>query len=264
MKLIATDLDRTLLPNGKEKLEGRLGDFNKKIDLINDLVLAYVTGRNLELFKQAREEFKIRTPDFLLASVGSEIYKKTNRGELIVFDKWIEYLKEKHPEWDRKKILNDLETNENFYLQENSVQNPYKLSFYLKTKFKEKILSKVNKYIKNNQFDVEVVYSVDPIKEIGLLDILPTSATKKGALEFLITELGVDKKDVVFAGDSGNDLLALTMGINSILVNNARDDVKKEAIRLAKKNNLEDKLFISNKNYSDGIIEGLNYFNLNA
>ena len=71
----------------------------------------------------------------------------------------------------------------------------------------------------------------------------------------------------VFAGDSGNDMPVLTSGLQSILVRNAEEDIKAEAIQSLKRKGLEDKLYLAhggflgmNGNYAAGVLEGLVHF----
>ena len=66
MKILATDLDRTLLPNGR--WEGDSG----AIELFNELTekhpvrVVYVTGRNLRLTENAIREYGVRHPHVLI------------------------------------------------------------------------------------------------------------------------------------------------------------------------------------------------------
>lgn len=53
MQILATDLDRTLLPNGQwEADESAISLFNELTDKHDTLVI-YVTGRNLELTERS-------------------------------------------------------------------------------------------------------------------------------------------------------------------------------------------------------------------
>lgn len=263
MALIVCDLDRTLIPNGTEPDDSSLSKFYQLIAGRTDITLAYATGRNLALFKQAEVDFGIKKPDFLLGAVGTEVFKNTADGLKIDPD-WYKYLEAMHPNWFNQTIVNDLEAkikNDVMWMQENDVQNRYKISYYLKTEdYRFEIVEIIENYLGQNQIEAEVVYSFDPHKNLGLIDILPIKATKLGALEFLINKLKVDREDVIYSGDSGNDLLPLTAGIKAVLVNNAREDVKAEAIRLVTERNFEDRLYISKENYAAGVIEGLKYF----
>jgi len=110
---------------------------------------------------------------------------------------------------------------------------------------------------------VDIIFSIDPIKKVGLIDILPQSVNKASALEFLRKRLSVSKNDIVYCGDSGNDIIPLTSGYKSILVKNAKDKIKDTVSKINYDLGNIDKLYIAkgnekmNGNYSSGIIEGL-------
>jgi hydroxymethylpyrimidine pyrophosphatase-like HAD family hydrolase len=75
MKILATDLDRTLLPNGSwESDPGAIELFNE-LTQERDVLVVYVTGRNLELTEDAIKEFGVRYPDVLVGDVGTSIRK---------------------------------------------------------------------------------------------------------------------------------------------------------------------------------------------
>jgi len=270
--IIICDLDRTLIPNGKEEYDHSLAEFYERVRGNKDIILAYATGRNLELFKQAEKEFEIQRPDFFIGSVGTELYINKG-GELIEDPDWDSYVKDTHPHWNRNEIVTHIEKtfsdiNNIFYLQDESVQNKNKISYYLKDESKAKsIVSDIRTYMEENNILAEVVYSFDPHKERGLIDILPRYATKLGAVNFLIEKLKEKKENVIYCGDSGNDLLPLTSGIKSILVKNATQDVKDEAHKIMDEKGIDrDTLYIAkgqgrlNGNYSSGVLEGLDYF----
>jgi sucrose-6F-phosphate phosphohydrolase len=267
MIILSTDLDRTLLPNGKEKYDGTLPLF---FDVVKEkkLMLVYVTGRNIKLFEEARSEFKIEIPDFMIGDVGTMIYKKED-DKLVLDIGWIEHLEKNVPNWDTAVIKNKLSVNFQIRLQDESRQNKYKLSYYLDdTQNEKEVLDFIENEIKIIGVDAHVVFSVDPLENVGLIDILPRIATKATALEFLRERFSLLKESIIFCGDSGNDMLALTNGYKSILVNNALDDIKKDALRINREKGYLDNLYISkgvdrlNGNYSSGILEGLMHFGI--
>jgi len=267
MIILATDLDRTLLPNGKDECDGSLP---RLFDIIKEkkLVLIYVTGRNAGLFEEAVAEFAIETPDYMIGDVGTMIYKKIN-GKLALDGGWMEHLKKNAPDWNTQIIKDKLNTNSEIRLQDESRQNKYKLSYYLDDTSKEKdVLVFIRNEINMLGVAADVIYSVDQLEQVGLIDILPEIATKATALEFLRERLNVPKESVVFCGDSGNDILALTSGYKSILVKNAPEDVKKKVAQMNEENGHTDNFYTAegvdklNGNYSSGILEGLIHFGI--
>ena len=112
-----------------------------------------------------------------------------------------------------------------------------------------------------------LVWSVDDVADIGLLDVLPAGASKRHAIEALMKEQGFDLQNTVFCGDSGNDIEVLISPIPAVLVANSRADVKRLARELAAEAGTRDYLFVAeghfldmNGNYSAGMLEGIAHY----
>ncbi|MEA1929875.1 MAG: HAD-IIB family hydrolase [Patescibacteria group bacterium] len=266
--LIATDLDRTLLPNGAEPDDGSLRLFYKIIHE-QKYTLAYVSGRNLDLFQEARGKYSLELPDYYLGDVGTSLYIK--QGETLQADKkWQEYLLTATPNWDIEKMRGKIDFP-GLSLQEDSKQTAHKLSYYVDLSANQQgAIKHIEMLIKDLKIRAHVVYSIDPLAKIGLLDILPTSATKVAGLEFLRERLGIPKGELMYCGDSGNDILPLTNGYLAVMVKNTHPDTKAEVIRRNQTPDLTEKTFIArgqsdlglNGNYASGIIEGMIHFGL--
>ena len=269
--LIACDLDRTLLPNGDEPDDGSLEMFYQLLEKTNH-TLVYVTGRNLSLVLEAKDTYNLNIPDYLIGDVGTTIYKKDTAGELVPSEGWKEYLSEKTPRWDWGTIVNKIPQSPTLYLQETWRQNPYKCSYYIYKENKEHIqdtLEHMHAVLKELNIDAQVIYSEDPLKHIGLIDILPEPATKLTALQYLSRELNLSwEEDVIYCGDSGNDILPLTSGCKAVLVKNAHENVKRHVLEIVQKKDTKEHMYIAtgnsstNGNYASGVIEGLRYFNV--
>ena len=102
---------------------------------------------------------------------------------------------------------------------------------------------------------------------IGLLDILPWSASKYHALAALQRFEGFTDDDTVFSGDSGNDIEVLASSIPAIMVANTEPAVQKAALRQATARHHSKSLYIAkgefngmNGNYSAGILEGIVHY----
>jgi hydroxymethylpyrimidine pyrophosphatase-like HAD family hydrolase len=115
--------------------------------------------------------------------------------------------------------------------------------------------------------DANLIWSLDESTGTGLLDLLPASASKRSAVEFLLQAEGLDPARTLCAGDSGNDLAMLTSPLPAVLVANATDAVRAEALELATAAGTADRLYFArggfhdmNGCYSAGILEGLAHF----
>ena len=71
----------------------------------------------------------------------------------------------------------------------------------------------------------------------------------------------------MFAGDSGNDLPVLTSDVPAVLVHNAADNVREQALSDARAAGTLDQLYLAqggfmgmNGNYSAGIVEGVIHY----
>jgi hydroxymethylpyrimidine pyrophosphatase-like HAD family hydrolase len=105
-----------------------------------------------------------------------------------------------------------------------------------------------------------VVPSIDHVKNIGLIDILPASATKEHALRFLVNLLGIPNDSVLYCGDTGNDIHPLTSGFPAVLVGNAKDELREEVREVAKKRGTLETVYFAKKPYAEGILEAMEHF----
>jgi len=266
--ILATDLDRTLLPNGHEEYDNSIPVLFQKLANVKNLTLVYVSGQNLDLMLKSAKLYGIKLPDFFIAEVGTAMYKKEGN-KMSFWQKWRTYTENKNPNWDREQIVKQIGMPDVLELQEGWKQNDFKISYYLREENKkDDVLKKIKQAVNKIDIDAKIVWSQDPLQKVGLIDILPTSATKVTALEFLRQELGEELDNVVYCGDSGNDILPLTFGYRAILPKNAHAEVVQEVQKIAKQKGIEDKVYVAggydnlNGNYSSGIIEGLEHFNI--
>ncbi len=266
MKILATDLDRTLLPNGSWKAD------DEAIDLFNDLtekhnvLVVYVTGRNLALTENAIKEYGVRYPDVLCGDVGTSI-RKYQHGEWKFDDGWIAHVRHASPRWDAAAIRDAVSGIKGMREQESEHLNQFKQSYYVEHEKNDEVLNQVDALVKG-RFDEVIIYSFDSQDGKGLLDFLPASATKQTALEYVAGEFGAAKEDVVFCGDSGNDIFPLTAGFRGVLVRNA-DDQLVQNVKQAMDANPALKVYFAKGDfhglkgyYTSGVIEGAYHYGL--
>ena len=78
--LLATDLDRTLLPNGAQPESPGARAMFASVVAQPDVVLVYVTGRHRQLVEQAMAEYGLPEPDYLIGDVGTSLYRIDGAG----------------------------------------------------------------------------------------------------------------------------------------------------------------------------------------
>lgn len=260
--LLCTDLDRTLIPNGAQAAApGALALF-RQLARREDVTLAYVSGRHQALIVQAMREFDLPQTVFAIADVGSTIYQVSPAGWR-QDEVWSALIA---PDWrglthaDLVALLADFPA---LQLQPPAQQNHHKLSYHLAlTEDAHSLMRAVNARLKEAQIQANLIWSIDEAAGLGLLDVLPASANKLHAIRFLMQQNGFQEADVLFAGDSGNDLDVLLSSIPAVLVANADPQVKRQVADAH-----PDTLYLAqggylgmNGNYSAGILEGVAHY----
>jgi sucrose-6F-phosphate phosphohydrolase len=260
--LLCTDLDRTLIPNGKQDESPHAMERFKRLVDCAEVTLAYVTGRHRALIEQAIAEYDLPLPNFAIADVGTTIYRIDQAG-WSQSDEWDAQIA---PDWQgltHDELYRLLSVFPMLRLQEKEKQNRHKLSFYVPLETDAKrLLQEMDQRLKYSDIRANLIWSIDEKAALGLLDVLPVSANKLHAIRFLMQQQGFGHENTVFAGDSGNDLDVLLSSIPAVLVANADEEVRRQAEQAHK-----DTLYIAeggylgmNGNYSAGILEGIAHY----
>jgi len=264
---LCTDLDGTLIPSGNHLEHPAARDHFRVFCSHPNVSIAYVSSWNIDLVKRAITEYVLPTPHYVITDVGSKIYRH-QQGRWEDIERWQQQIASA---WNGKSLA-DLQQLlapcENLQLQEADNQSDFKLSYYLHLSVPPKqILSWIEEQLAKQKVEFELVWSVDQVRRVGLIDILPRNAGIRGAIEFLCQELGFKLDQVLFAGDSGNDLTVLSSPIPSVLVANAQPEIRKQAIELAAAYNCSESLHIAQSgnnlfdgNYASGVLQGVSHF----
>ena len=265
--LLCTDLDRTLLPNGVQPESPGARERFAALAALPGVTTVYVTGRHRELAQSAIASYNLPVPAYAITDVGSKIYQVHNGG----WQPWPDWEAEIDADWagkDHAGLRELFRGLADLQLQERSKQNTHKLSFYVPLYAdREALLAVMQARLAEQGVRASLIWSVDEPAAVGLLDVLPERATKLHAIEFLAARSGHDTGDILFAGDSGNDLPVLASPVPSVLVANASDEVREAALAQAAAAGNADALYIAhggflgmNGNYSAGILEGVDHF----
>lgn len=265
--LVCTDLDRTLIPNGHQPESAGARERFARLVAHPRVTLAYVSGRDRVLLQEAIATYELPLPDFAIGDVGTTIYRVSDAD----WAPWRDWDEEIAPDWagrDRHYLADLLDDIDGLEPQEAAKQNTFKLSYYAPaTLDADALVAGIRGRLETAGIRASVIWSVDEMRDVGLIDVLPESATKLHAIRFLQAHLDVPADRTVFAGDSGNDLPALTSGLPAVLVANAREEVRKAALNQARRRGTADHLYLArggflgmNGNYAAGILEGVAHF----
>lgn len=265
--VLCTDLDRTVIPNGEQpespEARPRLHRFAERAES----TLVYVSGRDRGLLQDAIRDYALPVPDYAIGDVGTTLYR-------VVADEWQPmeaWSGEIAPDWQglsAEQLSRRLAGVEGLRLQEPEKQNDFKLSYYGPEEPKpEALIASVRDRLEAEGIRASLIWSIDEQAHCGLLDVLPASANKLRAIEFLMREQGFTEEQTVFSGDSGNDLEVLVSGLQAVLVRNAPPEVRLEAQSRVAEAGFSERLYLArggflgmNGNYSAGVIEGVAHF----
>lgn len=261
--LLASDLDGTLIPNaGQPNYAFAIAELNRLMASEKAPRLAYVTGRDLNLAQAGVSETGLPEPDFFVCDVGTSIYHHEE-------DAWIaekRYQQKMSRRLSARKadrIKGLLGEISQLWPQAPENQSEFKLSYYFDLKLPENgPRNLVCSLLKKHKIAARPIFSIDQEKNIGLLDILPEGVAKDFALHHLGANLGLSSENIIYAGDSGNDLPAFTCGVNAIVVANTPVAIRRKVKEELKRQNSGQAIFFASKPCAAGVVEGCHHFGL--
>nr|WP_320012489.1 HAD-IIB family hydrolase [uncultured Desulfobulbus sp.] len=265
--LLCTDMDRTVIPNGQQSEHPQARKALHRLCQLPGVVLAYVTGRDIELTKKAIRDYELPMPAYAITDVGTAIYAQQG-GNWQESDDWQRQIGADWQGKTHRELLEALAGFKELQLQELEKQKRYKLSYYVGLENdRQALLARVEGCLSRLGVKASCIWSVDEPEHIGLLDILPQNATKLHAIQYLQNTLGYGEEEVLFAGDSGNDLPVMASPLRSVLVANADDDTQQQALQMVRAHGVEDSLYLANDatfplggNYAAGVLQGVAHF----
>jgi len=259
------------LPNGPQPESPQARELLHRVARRPEVTLAYVTGRNRQLLQEAIETYDLPIPNYAVGDVGATIFQVNIGQHNNLWEPWEAWARQIAPDWNgwgHERIATLFADIAELELQEAEKQNRFKLSYYTpETINQQELKNRMQVRLRAEQIRASLIWSVDAEKHHGLLDVLPERATKFHAIRFIMQHDDYSERNTVFAGDSGNDMPALTSGLQAILVRNASDEVRKEALRDMQAKGLTDLLYLAegnflgmNGNYAAGVLEGLVHY----
>jgi len=259
--VFATDLDGTLIP-----LDGNtanLLDLNlirrelasRKIEVV------FVTGRHLDSVVDAIDQHHLPVPEWVITDVGTSIYRRQGNGYRIL-DEYQRHLHQITLAMPIDELRSRFESLPGLRLQEPHKQGRFKLSFYADRDVLPELVQQIELQLNKLSAPYGVIHSLDPFHGGGLIDLLPATVSKAYALDWWTESVNLKREQLVFAGDSGNDLAALTAGYRAIVVGNADRTLAQKVYAAHQAQGWCDRLFLATSPASSGVLEGLNWFGL--
>lgn len=261
--LLASDMDGTLIP--LDRRPGRrtaLARFRAAMQAHEEISLAYVTGRHLHLALRGIREYGLPPPRRMVCDVGTSVFVRRGRTWTVdqAYRRIMKILMGGAGGADVADVLDDVE---HIAPQEDMNQAEFKRSYYVEPGVNNVALCRrIKSRLARRGIRANLVYSFDAKKNTGLLDVLPAGVAKDTALTYLQKKLHLPPENIVYAGDSGNDLLAFLSGYQAIVVRNTPETVTRVLRQAMKKKKLEERIYFASRKYTAGVLEGCRHFGL--
>lgn len=260
VKVLATDMDGTFIPLDQNARNQH--DLSLLIAAIvqHSIDLMYVTGRDLDLVIDAVQSHGLPSPAWLICDVGTSIYQWNCDGFYKPVDSYVRHLSQIVGSCDREVIVTKFAGNAELRLQEDQKQTCFKISYYCDATDIDSIVTGITSRLIQSNAPYSILASTDPFTGNGLIDLVPTGVSKAYALNWWARHSHVDPQSIIFAGDSGNDLAALTAGYRSIVVGNADSFIAETVTEAHRVAGYSERLFIAKSHATSGVLEGLAHF----
>ncbi len=259
-RLLASDLDGTLIPGGGRRDDAAARRFRTWHEGRPEIRLAYLTGRHFELATIGVEENGLPLPDFLGCDVGTSLYHRDG----VLWTRDEEYRARLRRSWagcGTADVVAALAPVSGLTPQPPERQTEFKTSYFvLPAAGTEARVRETRERLREAGIEAQVIGSVDPEQGTGLIDVLPPAASKRSALDHLRAALDLPPERILFSGDSGNDSAALLHGGPAVLVGNAPEDLRAGLREAAREQGQADSLYLARGEVIAGVLEGLEHF----
>ena len=260
VSVLATDMDGTFIPmEGDSQNQTDLLELQGELDR-NDIALMYVTGRHFDLVLDAIRSYGLPSPPWMICDVGASIYHINDLGTYTTLDAYTQQLIAIVGEHSRDALVRQINETVDLRLQEEEKQTEFKVSYYCDAEMLDDAVQRLTSALELARLPYRIISSVDPFTGVGLIDLLPAGVSKAYALRWWAGYTQSDHESIIFAGDSGNDVAALTAGYRSIVVGNAERSVVDQVQLSHREKAWSDRLVISSAHATSGVLEGLRYF----
>ncbi len=235
-RLIITDLDNTLLGD-----EDSLADFNELIRAHDHIGFGIATGRNLTSALATIEQLGLPMPDVMDTSCGTQLHY----GEKLTDDR--SWKKQISYQWRPDRIREVMDTLPGCYIQSESEQGEFKISYKLDLELAPK-LSQIRRAFREAGLRVKAVLS------LGIyLDVIPVRGGSELSIRHLLYKWGFAPEQLLVAGDSGNDEGMLKGRTLGVVVGNYSPELEK--LRKLPR------IYFAEATHAKGIMEGIHYYN---
>ena len=239
-KLIAIDMDGTLLTNDKKILEETKSALLKAYD--KKIIICISTGRSFPAIKKFIDELDINMP--LILYNGSRV--RMSKDSTLLLNHTIDSAVSKQV----YRIINDnngtccfWKNDQCYFNKDNEYTEYYRklttINPHIIEIVEDDLFNDINKFIWFGSVEFldvvqnKLLLDVEGINyfksHTNLLEIVPLGVSKGNILKYLSESLGITKEEVIAIGDDENDISMIKFAGLGVAMGNAKNSVKKVA-----------------------------------
>lgn len=264
-KMIAIDLDGTLLDDGKEVLQENIDMINKAY-AEKGVISVVTTGRSYKVAEYIARKIGDNFSQYIISANGSKVRdnkksidirneKITVDGTLKIFEIANKYnfrysldieeillLSKRRVNDEAYRILGQpyrlIEGDILEYINTNKV-TPAVISLMGDEKDLLEAMNEINKIdnIKTTEICGYTKRGINGIEKGTYIDIMVEGCNKETGIKILAEYLGINKEEIIAIGDGGNDLPMFEVAGLKVAMENARDVLKQKADYITANNN---------------------------
>lgn len=234
-RILVSDIDNSLIGD-REALDELL---KRLQEARSTVAFGVATGRDLDSTVKAIEEWDLPRPDFMITSVGTEIFYGPHLAPDRSWTKLIDY------RWSPDAVGKALAELPGLRLQKEG-RRRFKLSYDVDPARMPR-LREITSLLRRQGLRAKLVYSHQ-----AFLDVIPLRASKGHALRYIAFKWELPVEHFLVAGGSGNDIEMLAGETLGVIVGNHSPEVEK--LRGAPR------IYFASRPYAWGILEGLDYY----
>lgn len=202
------------------------------------LRLVYNSGRLFDSIAEAVATTPLPRPDAVICGVGTEIRHFQTGCRLFGWPL-------STAAWCATTVRRLLREERRMELQPDEFQSEWKVSYFAHSASAE-FLNSICQRLSSAGLRFELIYSSQRD-----LDVLPTGVDKGRAAKHLIESWRVDSRNVVVAGDTGNDIALFRQGFRGIVVGNGHSELR--TLR-------DPSIYQATQTCAAGVLEGLQHW----